>query len=106
MKIFRGPASKQFEYMSTPNNQYGMGDEHELVDQVDVGAISQKWKRSIKIPARIDKNATEKRSVIHIILEAKDVIELHNGLVKGLLEASEKSDDAFNELSSIGLTAS
>jgi hypothetical protein len=105
MKIFRGPESQPFEYTNTPQVRVFNGVGHEGVDDVDLSLATEPWSGVAVVKARISKDAKERKSVIHIVLEDNDIIALHQGLVRGLLQSRKNADEASCELTRLNMSS-
>lgn len=59
-------------------------DDYEKVDERDLSNDSESWtfKKRIEI-INISKDANERQSLIRIVFSEKDIIALHDGLMKG-----------------------
>ena len=89
MRIYRGPRWKDF---------YEGDDEspHSLVDEVPVPPSP--WSSTTVIRANVSKNAEERVAVIHIEFEVSDVLNLHRGLLEGLIARSEQAERTISAL--------
>lgn len=105
MRIFRGPASQQFDYTYTPNIKTAGGLEHEQVDNIDFGTETESWSGEKLVRFNVSKDSNERQSVGHIVFKEEDITALHGGLMKGLQEKRRLAEEAFLVLSRLDLDA-
>lgn len=82
MDMYRGPRDKDFQ-----------DDSHKRVHTEDLSARKWSWHTGVWIGAfNLSKDPREWQVVGHLHLERKEVLALHEGLIRGLLERSERLD--------------
>lgn len=80
MKIYRGPSQKDFS-----------DDAHAHVSDIDLSKDNDPWVDRKKYRANITKYGNDRKADAHIVLEAADIIALHQGLVEGLRQQATQS---------------
>jgi hypothetical protein len=81
MKVYRGPESKDF-----------LDDSRELVDTKDLSKEKHPWTGLKNFRVNLSKESTERQSIGHIVINAEEITTLHQGLVAGLLEKSNRCE--------------
>lgn len=81
MKLYRGPASKDFS-----------DDTHERVATHDFSKDRTPWDRELRVRLNASKDPIERRSVAHVVLEQDDVLALHEGLMAGLVGKAKQAE--------------
>lgn len=79
MKLYRGPASKDFS-----------DDSHELVAKHDFSKEKITWTEQVRVRLNASKEAYERQSVAHVAVDQNDVLALYEGLVAGLVEKANR----------------
>ena len=81
MIIFRGPTTKSLS-----------DESHEIVHNAPIDNAGDPWHTSHLIKANVSKNANERHSTAHVSISATDVLNMHAGLIKGLVNSSSQLD--------------
>ena len=81
MKLYRGPASKDFD-----------DETHQLVATHQFPTDRKAWANRTAVRLNASKEAIERQSVAHVVLEQEDVLALHEGLMAGLVEKARHAD--------------
>ena len=81
MIIFRGPTTKSLS-----------DESHEIVHNAPIDNASDPWHKSHLVKANVSKNANERYSTAHVSISADDVLNMHAGLIKGLVNRSSQLD--------------
>lgn len=89
MKIYRGPATTDFE-----------SDSHVLVDQINL-ADRKPWTKNTDVEAKINKNADVRESRVTIRFEEADIDYLYLALVSGRINLVAKLESANLEVKAL-----
>lgn len=104
MKIYRGPKSQNFEHTYSETIKMAGDENHKFVDKVDLSNDTGSWSGEKSIAVNVTKEGSERRAVVHIVIEEADIIALHQGLMKGLQRKRELWEEAYSIFNSAMLS--